>query len=329
MKINSIMITAILVSSLILAATLSVKAADLTVTDPVGDVASVDPSYNTSGVVHSPYVTVANLDITEVTFTKNAGTATVSLFVSGAIEDRGTMEDLQLDNPTVNVIGYTMTLTSSDESYSVTYVNQSCQLMYSNYTTVNLTDSQFSTNGQELTITFSLISPDEQNFTLEAQVMFIKMSLPDNIGDLNNIDEETLSQFYVTLLDIAPNLPLTSDEIMTYVTNVGLVGESIQFNGSVSPLAGQPPYEYKWNFGDKTATSTDTAPVHTYAKAGTYTYNFTVTDHTGEPVSVTGEITITKEGGGGLLSTQMLLFLVIMLIIIVVGVVIIIWIIRR
>jgi PKD repeat protein len=114
-----------------------------------------------------------------------------------------------------------------------------------------------------------------------------------------------------------------------YASNLGSVGENIQFNGSVEPLTGQPPYTYHWDFGDQ-SSSTELNPTHTYGKTGVYTYTFTVTDNADATASQTGTITISAEGAAKEpLSTQMILFLAILLIVIVIGVIVIVWIIRR
>jgi PKD repeat protein len=133
---------------------------------------------------------------------------------------------------------------------------------------------------------------------------------------------------FVYLSDIAPNPAL---EIMEAYAekNIGSLGETIQFNGTIIPLTGQPPYQYRWDFGDE-KTSTQMNPTHAYDKAGEFTYTFTVTDQAGDTASETGSITISTEGGSnGSSNTPMMLFLAILAIVIVVGVVVIIWIIRR
>ncbi len=49
-----------------------------------------------------------------------------------------------------------------------------------------------------------------------------------------------------------------------------------------------------WNFGDNTATSTETNPVHTYADLGAYTVTLTATSTDGKVTDVfTARVTIT------------------------------------
>jgi PKD repeat protein len=236
--------------------------------------------------------------------------------VSGNILDRGQIIDMESgDLTTFDTVEYGFQLITSEQEYLVSYSNKSSTLSKGDVQ-INLTSSNYSVTGDTLTVTFDLVTPNEAYENLTVTTTFIK-------ADLNNPDPSD----FVYLSDIAPNPPL---EIYTIdASNIGSVGETIQFNGSVAPFTGQPPYSYHWDFGDQ-GTSTNLNPTHAYTKAGTYTYTFTVTDQADVSVSETGTITISSgEGSNGSISNQMLLFLAILVIIIIVGIVIIVWIIRR
>jgi chitodextrinase len=307
-----------IVSSLFLIATFSAEAE--TITDGTGDVSSVDYlTGDTSVVTSSPYINVDNLDLIKATYTQQGTQATLSLQVKGNIEDRGNMMDLNNINnlTTLDYVDYTFQLITSEQDYQITYSNKSGQLAYGDEQ-INLTSSDFSVVGNTLTIFFTLASASETYTNLSVTSTFIK-------ADLSTVESSGM----VYLSDVAPNPSLAIYE--AYAPNIGSVGQSIQFNASVEPLTGQPPYTYHWDFGDKN-TSTQQNPTHTYTKAGVYTYSFTVTDNAGAAASQSGNITISSEeggGGGNSLSTQMILFLAILLIVIIIGVVIIVWIIRR
>lgn len=322
MKYKNLGMVTMIISSLLLIATFSVQAADTTITDTIDDVSSVDYYTGETIVITShPQIDVKNLDITQVTYTKEGAQATLTLQVRGDIENRGSIIDLYSEDifDSLNFVEYDFQLITSDGEYMVSYSNLTGQLN-NGLETVNLTTSDFTVEGDTLTITFPLISADEIYEELSVTSMFMKVNFSG--GDL---DPSGL----VYLSDICPNPPL--EIIEAYAQNIGSVGETIQFNGSVSPLTGQPPYQYLWDFGDET-TSTQLNPTHSYTKAGTFTYTFTVIDESGDSVSESGTITISTEGGGdsdGPFSGQMLLFLAILFIIVIVGVVIIIWIIRR
>ena len=215
----------------------------------------------------------------------------------------------------LDTVEYGFQLITSEQDYSVSYSNETGQLLYGNEQ-INLTSSDFSVVGDTLTISFELTSVDETYSNLSVTSTYIK-------ANFSSIESSGL----VYLSDVAPNPPLVVYD--AYASNIGSIGENIQFNGSVEPLTGQPPYTYHWDFGDE-SISTQLNPTHTYTKAGVYTYTFTVTDNADATANQSGTITISAEGGTkDSLSTQMILFLAILLIVIVIGVVVIVWIIRR
>ena len=318
MKPRTLWTLAMMMCSLFLIATCSVEAADVTITDGIDDVSQVDYFTGETTVVTShPDITVADLDLVKATYTKVGQKVTLTLQVRGNILDRGQIVDLEGgDLSTFDTVEYGFQLITSEQEYLVSYSNKTSTLSKGDEQ-INLTSSDFSVVGDTLTVTFDLLSSYEAYENLTVTTTFIK-------ADLNNPDPAD----FVYLSDIAPNPPL--EIYMIDASNIGSVGETIQFNGSVAPFTGQPPYRYQWNFGDQ-GTSTELNPTHVYAKDGTYTYTFTVTDQADVSVSESGTITISSGGGGssGSISNQMLLFLAILAIVIIVGVVIIVWIIRR
>lgn len=321
MKHSNLMLITMMISSLFLIATCSVQAADETITDIIEDVSSVDYfTQETTVVTSHPEIEVNNLDIVKATYSQQGTQATVTLQVRGSIENRGKIIDFYTDDTfgPLNFVEYDFSLSTTEQDYTISYANYTGQVS-NGVDTTNLTSSDFTVVGDTLTITFDLTSAAEVYDNMSVTSMFVKMNI--SAGDMD------ISGF-VYLSDIAPNPAL---EIMeAYAPNIGSVGETIQFNGSIIPLTGQPPYQYRWDFGDE-KTSTQMNPTHAYDKAGEFTYTFTVTDQAGDSASETGKITISTEGGsnGSGLSNQMILFLAILAIVIIVGVVIIIWIIRR
>jgi len=321
MKHSNLTLITMIISSLFLIATCSVQAADVTITDIIEDVSSIDyMTQETTVVTSHPLINVDNIDIVKATYSQEVTQATVTLQVRGTIENRGKIIDLYDEDSFGNLdfVEYDFQLTTSEQEYTISYANQSGQ--YSDgVDTNNLTSSDFTVTGDTLSITFPLVSAEEVYDNISVTSMFVKMNLTSQDPDLSG---------FVYLSDLAPNPALEIMEV--YAPNVGAAGDSIQFNGSISPLTGQPPYEYHWDFGDQ-GTSTQLNPTHVYTKAGEYTYTFTVTDQAGDAASETGSITISTENGGsnGSSNNNMLIFLAILAVIIVVGVVIIIWIIRR
>lgn len=319
MKLNKLWILAMVVSSL-LVASVSVEAADVTITDGIEDVGSVNLTGESTVVTSSPDIEVDNIDLTQATYTQEGTQVTMTLKVAGVIENRGKIIDYYSEDfMNLNAVEYIFTLTTSEQDYVVSYSNKSGQLSKGYETPTNLTSSDFSVVGETLTVYVTLDSAAETYENLSVESTFIKVNF-------SSMDEADPSLF-VYLSDLAPNPALMIFE--AYAPNIGNVGETIQFNGSVQPLTGQPPYSYRWDFGDQ-GTSTSLNPTHVYTKAGEYTYTFTVTDQGDDTVSETGTITISSEGGSNSSgSNNMLIFLAILAIIIIVAVVIIIWIIRR
>ena len=322
MKLKNLWIITMMVSSLFLIATCSVEAE--IITDGTGDVSSINSNEDAVIITYSPEIDVDNLDLIQATYTQQGAQATVSLQVVGNIENRGKIFDPNSADMNINSVGYTFQLITSQETYVVEYANETCQLSYSEVLQ-NLTTSDFSVVEGTLTVSFTLASAEETYTSLDVSSALTKINFsafedPSSEPDLENA--------FILLSDVAPNPPLMIYD--AYASNIGSIGENIQFNGSLVPLTGEPPYTYHWDFGDQSSL-TQQNPTHTYTKAGVYTYNFTVTDNGGATASQSGTITISAEGGGGgnSLSTQMVLFLAILLIVIVIGVVVIVWIIRR
>jgi len=68
---------------------------------------------------------------------------------------------------------------------------------------------------------------------------------------------------------------------------------SVTFSAEAECSGGQPTY--KWDFGDNTPPSTETAPSHTYGKPGDYVASVTITAPDGATSS--DEVDITVEEG--------------------------------
>jgi hypothetical protein len=71
-------------------------------------------------------------------------------------------------------------------------------------------------------------------------------------------------------------------------------GDNVGFYATIS--GGFSPYNYKWDFGDK-STSTDETPNHTYNATGKFTVSLTVTDDKGNTTTDTRTDYITVQSG--------------------------------
>jgi len=257
MKIEKVLILAMIISCLLIGSMYSVVAADeeKSIEDPEGDVFVFDIIPEDL----EDFVTTdekPNIDIKRITYAKNTGSTgvTLTLEVYGEIEDKGDLES----ESSLNHVLYVITLITSQDSYGINYINQTCQLSYSNYTTVNITD--FSIDGGTLTIQFDVLNASETYNEYICQTAEISFS-GDEVG------------YYI---DMAPDEPISVDAGGPYE---GEAGDDIEFSGYVI-YPGMPPYTYEWDFGDD-ETATGNNPVHSYEAAGNYTVTLTVTDDAG------------------------------------------------
>ena len=311
MKIGKILILVMSISCLLIGSMYSVVAADEeeSIEDPEGDVFVFD--YASEDL--EDLVTTSekpNIDIKEVTYAKNDGSAevTLTLEVYGNIEDKGSLDSEDFDS--LNLVSYGLSLSTSQDTYEINYINQTCQLSYSNYTVVNITD--FSIDGGTLTIQFDLLNADETYDEMIANTVELIFSGED-IG------------YY---MDMAPDEPMSVDAGGPYE---GEAGDDIEFSGIA--YLGAPPYTYEWDFGDD-ETATGKNPVHSYEAAGNYTVTLTVTDDAGSTANDTTLVPITKgdtppSNGGNGADSGLLLFVAVIAIIAIIGIIVIIFIVRR
>jgi hypothetical protein len=253
---------------------------NVTIIDTLGDVCTINyTTQETEIITTHPDIEVENIDIKQTTYTQQEIQATVSLQVVGIIEDRGQLIDSYQGNFTdLNFVEYDFTLTTSEQDYTISYANQT-GLLSDGIETVNLTFSDFSVVGDTLTIWFSLHDANETYEDLIVTSMFVKI----------NFTSPSPDQDFVYLTDIAPNPPLEIMEINA--PPQGYEGQVIQFEGSVIPMTGLPPYTYHWDFGDGTAL-TQYNPTHIYTTGGIYTCTLTVIDNANATASKSRTIII-------------------------------------
>ncbi|HER45413.1 MAG TPA: hypothetical protein ENO12_01185, partial [Thermoplasmatales archaeon] len=133
MKHKNIWLIAMLLGSLLLIATIPAQAADITISDSINDVSSIDYLTGETIVVTShPEINVENIDITKAEYTQEGATATVSLQVKGNIENRGKIIDPESEDffEFIDAVEYGVQLITSDEDYMISYSNGSGQLLY-------------------------------------------------------------------------------------------------------------------------------------------------------------------------------------------------------
>jgi hypothetical protein len=150
---------------------------NITLSDWIGDVCSYTYLLNKWKIIsNSTDIEVVNLDLTKATYAQQGAQATLSLQVAGRIEDRGHIEYENITNDTIDLVEYSFQLTTSEQNYTISYTNQTGVLFYDDVQ-INLTSSDFTVVNNILSITFSLMSPDETYEDLQVVSIFAKANL--------------------------------------------------------------------------------------------------------------------------------------------------------
>jgi PKD repeat protein len=94
----------------------------------------------------------------------------------------------------------------------------------------------------------------------------------------------------VTVNNVAPTPSI--DSIAQPFPNFIMPLDLLDFTGSFSDPGTADTHTFEWEFGDGTTASGNLTPAHSYAKAGNYTVNLTVTDDDGDSGSVSTIVTV-------------------------------------
>jgi PKD repeat protein len=299
---------------------------NIILSDPQGDVLVynlMDVDYNFTTTDEVP-----NIDIKELSYIHNDGSteATIILQVYGKIEDRGSLDETNMGD-VFDTVAYAVSLTTTENSYLINYVNKTCALTTSDFESENITD--WSVNNDKLIINIELENSNEEYVDLTAETTDIDIDFTFESGG-----------FY---FDTAPNLLFVEIEVENTIEEVG---DSIQFNADAQDQYGASgDYTYTWDFGDGSPISKLKNPSHKYNSIGNYTVTLTVEDDLGNIGNSTTIITITEktsngngngngDGNGGDPNQNgsesgLNLFITIIAVIIIIGILVLIFIIRR
>jgi len=278
------MIIGIIAFSLLAATTFSVKAEDQTYTlsDDVGDV------YDELGELHPE---IENIDIKQVTFTKE------DIQVSVEFEFVGILEE----SDTLSVVFFL--ITSKDSYYTGGYSAGEAIVYNIESGDLDVTVSGFGTN--KVTFTFELTDEDERCTSL--------IGLTEIEIDEVTYGDEALA----ALLEVAIGGPST-----------GKTGEGIDFTASVE--GGIEPYTWGWDFDDG-ETSTEQNPTHEFTEPGVYNVTVFIDDGLGIIWGSNSTTITIEAGTGGDSSSGsgLTIFIALIAIIVVAGVAVLVYFIRK
>ncbi|QXG74975.1 PKD domain-containing protein [Modestobacter sp. L9-4] len=124
----------------------------------------------------------------------------------------------------------------------------------------------------------------------------------DNLGDTasspyftGRLDEAAVYPVQLTDAQVAAHFAAsrgTVDQRPTAAFTATATDLAVQFDAADSSDAEGPLADWRWTFGDG-STGTGVAPAHTYATAGTYAVQLTVTDRAGGTGTLTQQVTVT------------------------------------
>lgn len=115
-----------------------------------------------------------NIDIREITYHREGKTVTLTMRVKGEIENIGNIGDLEkIFGQRVEVTAYTLILSTTNDTYLITYTNNICNMPYGTNGTYENID--LPTTGNTLTISFDLTYDNENVTSIEALNTYSKM----------------------------------------------------------------------------------------------------------------------------------------------------------
>jgi hypothetical protein len=206
---------------------------DITLTDWIKDVISIDQNGEIVLITNSTDIEVDNLDIVQTTYARQENNITLSLQVAGMIENRGPTDPYNITDM-LDLVEYDFQLITSEQEYLISYFNKTGLLEFDNKT-INLTSSDFSVINDTLSITFPLINIDETYVEIAVDSFYVKInfSSPDN--------------GFIFLFDMAPNPPLRKAIFVGLIHNTQTTNDYITFSPILMATVWLSPFYFTLN----------------------------------------------------------------------------------
>jgi chitodextrinase len=172
----------------------------------------------------------------------------------------------------------------------VTSENTSAQDVTEEYTDLNstLTNLQ-ATEAQLLEIMKKAVTVDDI-LAVQTQLTDVQGQIETTKGRMQYLEQTSATSLIsVSLTQSKLSVDLTASNGRNVRS-----GDNVYFTATIS--GGFEPYNYKWDFGDK-STSTDEVPPHVYNSTGKFTVSLTVTDDKGNAATDTRTDYITVQSG--------------------------------
>jgi PKD repeat protein len=104
--------------------------------------------------------------------------------------------------------------------------------------------------------------------------------------------------FYISATSAGLAVPVGAALVATITASALKISAGHTVTFTTSPTGGTAPYSYAWSFGDGATSAVQDPSAHTFAKAGTYVVNLTVTDAGGGVVHSSVTIVVSSAPAG-------------------------------
>lgn len=135
--------------------------------------------------------------------------------------------------------------------------------------------------------------------------------------------------FYIASDEVSVSVSVYPALVASITASATSITTGGQVTFTTSPTGGSGTYTYAWSFGDGTTSTVQDPPAHTFAKAGSFAVNLTVTDSSGNAVKNNVTITVKAASTGASLSGSTLTYLVLGIVVLLVVVVAVVLLMRR